>query len=114
ADINDVVEYLVTLAGKPGDLAAATRGAAVFANRGQCFDCHEGDGRGDAAIGAPNLTDAVWLYGSGTRDDLYAEISRGLAGFCPAWVRVLDPVTIRALAVLVHASSDSPSVEQKK
>src|ERR1019366_6354468 len=91
--------------GKPGDRAAADRGAKIFAAKGQCFDCHSADAQGDAAIGAPNLIDDVWLYGNGSREDIYDSISRGRAGICPPWDQVLSPVMVRALAVLVYEAS---------
>ncbi len=109
-DIRDVIEFLLVSGGKPGDKEAAERGSAIFQNRGQCFDCHSADVQGDSAIGAPSLIDGRWLYGKGTREDLYQTIARGRAGICPPWIQVLDPVTIRALAVLVYVDShkDAP------
>jgi cbb3-type cytochrome c oxidase subunit III len=104
-DIRDVIEYLLVMGGKPGDRAAAARGSKIFAAKGQCFDCHSADAQGDSAIGAPNLIDDIWLYGTGTREDIYDTISRGRAGISPAFVQQLSPVTIRALAVLVYEAS---------
>jgi cytochrome c oxidase cbb3-type subunit III len=104
-EIRDVIEFMLVTGGKPGDRPAAERGAKIYAAKGQCFDCHSADAQGDAAIGAPNLIDDVWLYGSGSREDIYDSIARGRAGICPAWVKELSPVTVRALAVLVYATS---------
>jgi len=104
-DIRDVIEFLLVTGGKGGDKEAAERGAKIFATRGECFDCHSTDALGDTAIGAPNLLDGLWLYGNGTREDLFDSISRGRAGYCPPWDRVLDPITIRALAVLIYSAS---------
>jgi cytochrome c oxidase cbb3-type subunit 3 len=104
-DIRDVIEFLLVLGGKPGDRAAAERGQKIYADKGQCFDCHSPDVQGDAAIGAPGLIDGNWLYGSGTREDLFDTVARGRSGICPAFVRELSPVTIRALAVLVYANA---------
>jgi cytochrome c oxidase cbb3-type subunit 3 len=104
-DIRDVIEYLMVTASKPGDDAAAERGAKIFADKGQCFDCHSGDAQGDAAIGAPNLIDNIWLYGNGTREDIYDTVARGRSGICPAWFQQLSPVTIRALAVMIYVAS---------
>ena len=104
-DIRDVIEYLLSAADKPAEAGAAERGAQIFAKKGQCFDCHERDARGDAAIGAPSLVGSEWLYGTGTREDLYDSIAGGRQGSCPAWAGRLSPVTIRALAVLVYAAS---------
>jgi cytochrome c oxidase cbb3-type subunit III len=104
-EIRDVIEFILVTGGKPGDRAAADRGAKIFAAKGQCFDCHSTDAQGDAAIGAPSLIDDVWLYGTGSRQDIYDSIARGRAGICPAWVQELSPVTVRALAVLIYAVS---------
>jgi cbb3-type cytochrome c oxidase subunit III len=104
-EIRDVIEFMLVTGGKPGDRAAADRGSKIFADKGQCFDCHSADAQGDSAIGAPNLVDDVWLYGSGSREDIYDSIARGRGGICPAWVQQLSPVTVRALAVLVYAAS---------
>jgi cytochrome c oxidase cbb3-type subunit 3 len=104
-EIRDVIEFLLVAGGKPGDRDAAARGSKIFADKGQCFDCHSGDVQGDSAIGAPGLIDGNWLYGTGTREDLYDTIARGRSGICPAFVRELSPVTIRALAVLLYTNS---------
>jgi cytochrome c oxidase cbb3-type subunit 3 len=104
-EIRDVIEFMLVAGKQPGDQEAAGRGAKIFADKGQCFDCHSGDAQGDAAIGAPGLIDGNWLYGAGTREDLYDTVSRGRSGVCPAFVRELSPVTIRALAVLIYANS---------
>jgi cytochrome c oxidase cbb3-type subunit 3 len=104
-DIRDVIEFLMVLGGKPGDRAAAERGQKIYADKGQCFDCHSPDVQGDAAIGAPGLIDGNWLYGNGTREDLTDTIARGRSGVCPAFVQQLPASTIRALAVLIYANS---------
>jgi len=108
-EIRDVVEFLVVSAGKPGDRAAAARGTIVFDHKGQCFDCHAADAKGDSAIGAPNLLDDIWLSGNGSREDIYNIVAFGSGGYCPAWATQLDAVTIRALAVLVYLASHRPT-----
>jgi cytochrome c oxidase cbb3-type subunit 3 len=104
-EIRDVIEFLLVAGGKPGDRAAAARGSKIFEDKGQCFDCHSSDAKGDAAIGAPNLVDDIWLYGTGSREDIYDSIARGRGGICPAFAQQLSAVTIRALAVLLYAAS---------
>lgn len=106
-EVRDVVAYVAAFRRPSIDPAAAARGAIVFHKQGMCFDCHGGDARGDPAIGAPDLTDAVWLYGDGSVDAIARTVSRGLAGVCPPWVGRLDPAVVRAIAVYVHAISDS-------
>jgi cytochrome c oxidase cbb3-type subunit 3 len=104
-EIRDVIEYMLVTAGKPGDGEAAKRGEKIFQDTGQCFDCHSADAQGDSAIGAPNLIDDIWLYGSGAREDIYESVARGRAGICPPWGQELSPVTVRALAVLLYVGS---------
>ncbi len=96
-DIDDVTEFVLAFA-KSGKSPAARRGEDIYRGRGGCQDCHGGDGRGDSAIGAPDLVGPVHLWGNGSRATLIESISRGHAGVCPAFQRRLSPATIRALA----------------
>jgi cytochrome c oxidase cbb3-type subunit 3 len=98
ADAWDVVEYLQSLAGRPHDPAAALRGRSIYEGKGNCFDCHAGDARGVTDYGTPALTGPVYLYG-GDRQTLYQSILNGRHGECPAWINVLSPLQIRALAL---------------
>jgi cytochrome c oxidase cbb3-type subunit 3 len=104
-NIRDVVEYLIYLQGRNADAVAAARGASIYAGVGGCYDCHSGDAKGDSAIGAPNLTDQVTLYGDGSRESLSMSISYGRAGICPAWVGRLNAAQVRELAVFVFTLS---------
>jgi cytochrome c oxidase cbb3-type subunit 3 len=104
-DASDTVEYLLSLAGVAHDAPAALRGKAVFYNQGNCFDCHATDAKGIVDYGTPALTGPVYVYG-GDRNSLYRSIVNGRHGLCPAWVKVLSPVQIRALTLfLVNAAS---------
>lgn len=112
SEMDDVTEYLMKLQGQPVDDTLAARGALVYRNqsRGLCWDCHGENAHGNPAIGAPRLTDSVWLYGDGSRAAIHATIAGGRAGVCPAWVDKLDATTIRALAVWVyHLSAHAPT-----
>ena len=64
--------------------------------------CHGADGKGLRQFGAPNLTDAVWLYG-GTPDKVSASIHKAHAGVMPGWSKKLDAVTIKMLAAYVYS-----------
>ena len=105
AEVGDLVEFLFSIEGRPADAAAAVRGARLYSDKGVCYDCHTRDAQGDQDIGAPNLTDAVWLYGDGSRRSVFNSIAQGRAGACPGWSRRLRPAVLRALAVFVYASS---------
>ena len=74
-------------------------GAALFL--GNCVSCHGADGKGNRELGAPNLTDKIWLYGS-SEADLIDTITNSRGGVMPAWAGRLDPATINALTVYVH------------
>lgn len=104
-EIDDIVAYLLSFQQPPSDAAAVDRGARLFASaeKGVCWDCHGQDAKGDNAIGAPNLTDKVWLSGDGSRQSIHDSIAFGLAGHCPAWINRLPAATIRAVAVYVHS-----------
>jgi cytochrome c oxidase cbb3-type subunit III len=104
-DIRDTVEYLRTLEHKPADVDAAVRGQEIYTGRGACYDCHAPDGHGDTAIGAPNLTDDIWLYGDGSRASVFDSIALGHSGSCPARSRQLSAWQARALAVYVAGAS---------
>jgi cytochrome c oxidase cbb3-type subunit 3 len=102
-DIADVIQFLRVLRQAPGDRAAASRGSAIFSGRGGCYDCHGADGRGDPAIGAPNLADATWLYGDGADSQVFDSIASGRAGVCPAWFDRLSAAQIREVSLYVYA-----------
>ena len=97
ADIAAVTDHVLSLSGKG---PANARGAELFANN--CATCHAPDGKGLRQFGAPNLTDAIWLYG-GKREQVEASIYKARAGVMPAWNDKLDPVTIKMLAAYVHS-----------
>jgi cytochrome c oxidase cbb3-type subunit III len=106
-NIRDLVEFLIHQQGRPADAAAAARGGELFTGSGGCYDCHAVDAKGDAAIGAPNLTDQVTLYGDGSRESLSMSISYGRHGVCPAWTQRISPAGIREVALFVYSLSRS-------
>jgi len=95
-----VAEFVLALSGRADDAEAATRGAEIFGE--QCVTCHGADGEGIRELGAPNLTDAVWLYG-GERASIIESVSNGRSGVMPAWGGRLDEGTINALTLYVHS-----------
>ena len=99
-DILEVANYVRSLSGlstTPGANLAA--GAKIFA--ANCAVCHGPEGKGNRAVGAPNLTDQIWLYGPDLQT-IVDGVWNGHGGVMPAWGGKLDPVTIKALAVYVH------------
>jgi cytochrome c oxidase cbb3-type subunit 3 len=100
AQIDDVTSFVRTLSGLEKRSASSARGAELFA--ANCAVCHGPGGKGGRQVGAPNLTDAIWLYG-GSRDAITATLTNAHAGVMPAWTGRLDPVTIRMLAAYVHS-----------
>jgi len=100
-DIEAVADHVLRLAGLPVDKSAdPVRGAKVFAEN--CAACHGEAGKGNRELGAPNLTDRVWLY-SPSRAVILEGVINGRGAVMPAWLGRLDEPTIKALAVYVHA-----------
>lgn len=99
-EIDDVANFVRTISGQRKADASAKRGAAVFAQN--CASCHGADAKGDRNVGAPNLTDAIWLYG-GDEETVRATIANSRFGVMPRWGHRLDPATIKMLAAYVHS-----------
>jgi cytochrome c oxidase cbb3-type subunit 3 len=105
ADINNVVQYLYQISGRPNDGQSAELGKAVYINgRTTCYDCHGTDAKGNGDYGAPDLTANVWNYGGDPRS-LYNSIYYGRHGEMPAWIGKLSLEQIRALSVYVYTSA---------
>lgn len=98
--IADVAEDVLSLSGRADDKEAAARGAKIFAST--CSPCHGPQGKGNQAIGAPDLTDELWLY-AGDKATIMNTIRGGRGGVMPAWGGRLDPETIKELAIYVHS-----------
>ena len=99
--IRQVANYVLSLSGTPtAEGADLSAGATVFAEN--CAACHGDDGKGIKEMGAPNLADAIWLFG-GSEADVVEMVTNSRRGVMPTWEGRLDPVTIKSLAVYVHA-----------
>lgn len=98
--INDVAEYVLSLSGTASDPEAVARGEAIYLDN--CAACHMEDGSGSAELGAPNLADAIWLYG-GDKTAVVRSITNSRNGMMPAWIGRLDDATIKQLTVYVHS-----------
>ncbi|MEP5155483.1 cytochrome-c oxidase, cbb3-type subunit III [Planktotalea sp.] len=99
-DIKAVVEYVVGLSSDAFDAQLAEKGAVVFADN--CTACHGDNARGDREQGAPNLADAIWLYG-GDRAALTHTVTNARFGVMPAWGQRLSEEDVRAVTVYVHS-----------
>jgi cytochrome c oxidase cbb3-type subunit III len=101
AEIVTVANYVRALSGlSTGSGYDAAAGKKLFADN--CASCHGDAGKGNQEMGAPDLTDKIWLYGS-DEATLVETITNGRAGVMPAWVGRLDPATVKALTVYVHS-----------
>ena len=78
--VGAVTDYVLSLSGtRKGDAGGRAR-----STQEQCVACHKADGKGNQELGAPNLTDGIWLYG-GDRDAIYRTIFYARNGSMPAW-----------------------------
>ncbi len=98
--IKQVAAYIVSLTGTPSDAALAEAGATVYAEN--CAACHGDDAAGMRDLGAPNLADAIWLYG-GTEAEIARQVRAPRHGAMPAWTVRLGDTTVKELTVYVHS-----------
>jgi cytochrome c oxidase cbb3-type subunit 3 len=98
-EIDQVVNYVMSLSGEPKDATKVEAGATVFLDN--CSACHMEDGSGDQFQGAPNLKDAIWLYG-GDYETLTETVTYSRYGVMPPWNTRLSEAEMRAVAAYVH------------
>jgi cytochrome c oxidase cbb3-type subunit 3 len=109
ADLHDLAHFVLSLSGSAHDSIAAARGKPKFVI---CAACHGADGKGNQAIGAPNLTDQVWLHGWG--EEAIADIvTHGKTNVMPAQKGRLMPEQIHVLASYVWNLSQPRQTAQK-
>jgi len=109
--VNEVANYALSLSGGKADPALAEAGKVRFVTI--CAACHGPEGKGNIAIGAPNLTDNIWLYGS-TLDDIKASVRDGRSGKMPAWGEILGKDRARLVQAWVLAQSSSAETTADK
>jgi cytochrome c oxidase cbb3-type subunit 3 len=97
-DVTDVAHYVLSLSDSTHDSVRATRGKEKFT---ACAACHGADGKGNPALGAPDLTNKTWLYG-GTVATITETVARGRGGVMPAWKGLLTEAEIHLVAAYVH------------
>ncbi|SLN47864.1 Cbb3-type cytochrome c oxidase subunit CcoP [Aquimixticola soesokkakensis] len=100
AQIAQVVNYVLQISGQDFDAGLARAGAAVFEDN--CTACHGADGTGMRAFGAPDLTDAIWLYG-GDAVTLTDSVTNARFGVMPAMGLRLSSAEVNAVVTYVHA-----------
>lgn len=98
-EVTEVTHYVLSISGGDHDLALVGAGKSVFVEN--CADCHGTEGKGMRELGAPDLTDALWLYGGG-RKEIYEAIDEGRKGVMPAWTDRLTEAQLRQVAFFVH------------
>jgi len=104
--VEEVANYVLSLSGQKSDTALAQSGKTRFMTL--CIACHGAEGKGNPIMGAPNLTDNIWLYG-GSLDDIKASIKNGRSGQMPAWEPVIGTDRARLAAAWVLAQSQHAS-----
>ncbi|MEK7260570.1 MAG: c-type cytochrome, partial [Pseudomonadota bacterium] len=98
----NVAEYVLALSGKRVDPSAAEAGKEKFQQL--CVACHGPEGKGNPALGAPNLTDNIWLYG-GSQKAVMESIEKGRSGRMPAHAEFLGEAKAHLLAAYVYSLS---------
>jgi cytochrome c oxidase cbb3-type subunit 3 len=96
-EVNNLDNYVLSLSGSPHNELAAQLGKPKFA---ACAACHGPDGKGNKALGAPNLTDKVWLHGWG-EDAVVAMVNNGKTNVMPAQAARMTGEQIHVLAAYV-------------
>ncbi len=108
-DVKNVAHYVLSLSGSPHDSLRASLGKAKF---GACAACHGMDGKGNVALGAPNLTDDVWLHGYG-ENAIVAIVNNGKVNQMPAQEGKLSAAQIHVLTAYVWSRSGGAKVAAK-
>ena len=108
-DVKNVANYVLSLSGAAHNNIAAELGKTKFAS---CGACHGANGKGIQALGAPNLTDKVWLHGGGEAA-VIAMVNAGKTNVMPAFEKRLSPEQIHVLAVYVWSLSHTTAVAAK-
>jgi len=100
--VRDVAQYVLKLSGRTHDELRAFRGQAKF--NAVCAACHGADGKGNPQIGAPNLSDEIWLHG-GSESWIVETINKGRTSVMPAHKDFLDAGKIHLLTAYVYGRS---------
>ena len=104
SDVENLANFVLSLSGSAHDAVKAELGKPKFV---ACAACHGAEGKGNPALGAPNLTDKVWLYG-GSLATVVESINKGRSNQMPAFKDLLAPGKIQVLAAYVWSLSNAP------
>lgn len=96
-EIAAIADHVLSLS---GGTSSTAQGATLF--KENCAACHGETGHGDKALGAPNLADAIWLYGS-EKASIMQQIANPRHGVMPTWETRLPDETIKQLTIYVHS-----------
>jgi len=99
AEIAGLTQHVLAISGQDHDAELAAEGALLFADN--CAACHGDAGLGNRELGAPNLADAIWLYGHDA-DAITTSITNARFGMMPSWQTRLSEAQIRQVAVYIH------------
>ena len=105
-EVRNVAHYVLSLSGSPHDSVRASLGKPKFA---ACAACHGMDGKGNQALGAPNLTDDIWLHGWGEAA-IVAMVNNGKTNEMPAQAGKLTEPQLAVLTAYVWGKSNKPEV----
>jgi cytochrome c oxidase cbb3-type subunit 3 len=100
--VKDVAHHVLSLSGRAHDSIRAARGKEKYAQT--CIACHGAEGKGNPAVGAPNLTDKTWLHGSG-EEAIVAQVTKGRINQMPAHKDILSPAKVQLLTAYVYSLS---------
>jgi cytochrome c oxidase cbb3-type subunit III len=110
-DVKNLANFVLSLSGSPHDAARAAQGKPKFESAG-CTGCHGADGKGMQALGAPNLTDKIWLHGFGEAA-IIERINNGKTNQMPAWSYKFSKDQIRVLSAYIWSLSHKAPAASK-
>ena len=110
-EIDAVTEYVLKLSNKKFEPKQIATGQQVFADN--CASCHGENGTGSRELGAPNLADALSLYGA-TRPTIRAQVYKPRHGVMPAWLKRLGKAQVKQLALYVHSLGGGEAEKTKE
>lgn len=105
--VQQVTQYVLSLSGEGHNAAQASEGRSIFMS--SCSACHGQDGTGNEFVGAPDLTDSIWLYDNATmslEEDIRQSVAAGRSGEMPAWMDRLGEAKVKLISAYVYSLSN--------